>query len=120
MAGTDTQPRAEATGSGKKSTCMYKIKEKNWKSLNFQICVIYRLNHGNWNGKGISGTRHCQLFLPRHRQNSLETEDGKIWSTRTRLEGKDRKQNNPHLQTYKIHEKDFTVPFQSQKNKNFS
>ena len=33
-------PRAEETGNVKKSKGTYKIKGKNWKSLNFQVCVI--------------------------------------------------------------------------------
>lgn len=34
--------------------------------------------------------------------------------------GKDTKHNNPHLQMHRIQEKNFIVPFQSQKNKNFA
>ena len=73
-------PRAEETGNVKKSKCMYKIKDRNRKPLNSQVCVIQRLNRGNWNSKrNLSDTRHYQLFFPRYKLNSLETEDSWIW-----------------------------------------
>ena len=90
---------------------MYKIKERNQKPLNFQVCVIQSLNHGNWNGKGIYQARGT---INSSFQDMEQLENRRWLDLERELDWKEQKKQK----MYKIHEKNFTVSFQSQKNKN--
>lgn len=63
---------APETGNGNKSKRIYKIKERNWKPLQFQVCIIHRLNHGNWNDKEI-------YQVPGTINSSFQDIDGTAW-----------------------------------------